>query len=257
MGSKPEPISMGYAGAVRLGVRRSHHGTALSRRTADGQPYSLFSAMPATDRDEIVSAAREKPFLPGEAIFLEGDPVRQISLLTSGHVKMTQLSQNGLEVILRVCGPGEIIGVFSDRRLVSHCSSARAMESSMVLVWETDVFEALMSRFPTLRHNIMQIICERLSKMEERFREISTEKVAVRLSKEIVRLLKQVGQSIDGGFEIRLSREELAQLTGTTVFTVSRLLSMWERRGIVRTQTQNRSVKVSNFQNLEKLFEQY
>jgi len=70
-------------------------------------------------------------------------------------------------------------------------------------------------------------------------------------------LLKQVGQSIDGGFEIRLSREELAQLTGTTVFTVSRLLSMWERRGIVRTQTQNRSVKVSNFQNLEKLFEQY
>ncbi len=125
----------------------------------------------------------------------------------------------------------------------------------MVLVWEADVFEDVMLKFPTLRHNIMQIICERLSKMEERFREISTEKVAVRLSKEIVRLLKQVGQSIDGSFEIRLSREELAQLTGTTVFTVSRLLSMWERRGIVRSQTHNRSVKVSNFQNLEKLFE--
>jgi CRP-like cAMP-binding protein len=247
---------MGYAGVVRLGVRRSHHGIAISRRAADGQPYSLFSAISATDRQEILSSAREKPFLPGEAIFLEGDPVRQISLLTSGNVKMTQLSQNGLEVILRVCGPGEIIGVFSsDRRLVSHCSSARAMESSMVLVWEADVFEDLMLRFPALRHNIMQIICERLSKMEERFREISTEKVAVRLSKEIVRLLKQVGQSIDGSFEIRLSREELAQLTGTTVFTVSRLLSMWERRGIVRTQTHNRSVKVSNFQNLEKLFE--
>jgi len=110
-------------------------------------------------------------------------------------------------------------------------------------------------KFPTLRHNILQVICDRLWKMEERFREISTEKVAVRLSKEILRLLKQVGQSIDGGFEIRLSREELAQLTGTTVFTVSRLLSMWERRGLVRTQTQNRSVKVSNFQNLEKLSE--
>ena len=257
MASKPGPLGMGYEGVVRLGVRKSHHGIAISRRGAEGQPYSLFSAISVTDREEIVSSAREKPFLPGEAIFLEGDPVRQISLLTSGHVKMTQLTQSGLEVILRVCGPGEIIGVFSDRRLVSHCSSARAMESSMVLVWEADVFEDVMLKFPTLRHNIMQIICERLSKMEERFREISTEKVAVRLSKEIVRLLKQVGQSIDGSFEIRLSREELAQLTGTTVFTVSRLLSMWERRGIVRSQTHNRSVKVSNFQNLEKLFEQY
>jgi len=165
---------------------------------------------------------------------------------------MTQLTQSGLEVILRVCGPGEIIGVFSDRRLVSHCSSARAMESSDGARLGSGCFRKTSClKFPTLRHNIMQIICERLSKMEERFREISTEKVAVRLSKEIVRLLKQVGQSIDGSFEIRLSREELAQLTGTTVFTVSRLLSMWERRGIVRSQTHNRSVKFPIFRILK------
>jgi CRP-like cAMP-binding protein len=255
MASKPGLRGIGYAEVVSLEARRSGNGTAVSRRAAGVQQSRLFSGISLTDREEIVSSARERSFLPGETIFLEGDPGRQISLLTSGQVKMTQLSQNGLEVILRVCGPGEVIGVFSDRRLISHCSSARAIEPSTALVWEADVFEALMLKFPTLRHNILQVICDRLWKMEERFREISTEKVAVRLSKEILRLLKQVGQSIDGGFEIRLSREELAQLTGTTVFTVSRLLSMWERRGLVRTQTQNRSVKVSNFQNLEKLSE--
>ena len=255
MASKPGLRGIGYAEVVSLEARRSGNRTAVSRRAADVQQSRLFSAISLTDREEIVSSARERSFLPGETIFLEGDPGRQISLLISGQVKMTQLSQNGLEVILRVCGPGEVIGVFSDRRLISHCSSARALEPSMALVWEADVFEALMLKFPNLRHNILQVICERLWKMEERFREISTEKVAVRLSKEILRLLKQVGQSIDGGFEIRLSREELAQLTGTTVFTVSRLLSMWERRGLVRTQTQNRSVKVSNFQSLEKLSE--
>jgi CRP/FNR family transcriptional regulator, nitrogen oxide reductase regulator len=227
----------------------------MSRRAAEAQEVLLFSGISVTDREEISSVACEKAFLAGETIFIEDDPVRQISMLTSGHVKMTQLSRNGLEVILRVCGPGEVIGGFSEHQTAWHCSSARAIQSATVLVWEADVFEALMLRFPTLRHNVMQTICDRLSKMEQRFREISTEKVAVRLSKEIARLLKQVGKSIDGGFEIRLSREELAQLTGTTVFTVSRLLSMWERRGIVRTQTQNRSVQVSNFQNLEKLAE--
>ena len=227
----------------------------MSQRAAEVQQYSLFSAIALNDREKIVSSAREKTFLPGETIFLEGDPARQISLMTSGHVKITQLSQNGLEVILRVCGPGEVVGVFSDRRECSHRSTAQALQSSTALVWDAAVFEALMVRFPTLRHNIVQILSERLLKMEERFREISTDTVAVRLSKEILRLLKQVGQSADDCFEIRLSREELAQLTGTTVFTVSRLLSMWERRGIVRTKTGNRSVKVSNFENLEKLSE--
>ena len=112
MASKPGPLNMGYAGVVRLGVRRSQHGIAISRRGAEGQPYSLFSAISVTDREEIVSSAREKPFLPGEAIFLEGDPVRQISLLTSGHVKMTQLTQSGLEVILRVVDQARSLGYF-------------------------------------------------------------------------------------------------------------------------------------------------
>ena len=227
----------------------------MHRRAPEALEFPLFSALSLTDREEIVSAALEKPFLPGETIFVEDDPAQQVSLLISGHVKMTQLSQNGLEVILRVCGPGEMIGVFSEHRLATHSSSARALQSSTVLVWEANVFEALMMKFPILRHNMLRIIWERLLKMEQRFREISTEKVAVRLSREILRLLKQVGQSIGDGVEIKLSREELAQLTGTTVFTVSRLLSMWERRGIVGTQTQNRSVTVSDFKKFEELSE--
>ncbi len=69
--------------------------------------------------------------------------------------------------------------------------------------------------------------------MHERFREIGTERVAARLSSQIIRMMHQVGRQVNGGTEIRISREELAQLTGTTLFTVSRLLSDWDRQGIV------------------------
>ena len=79
----------------------------------------------------------------------------------------------------------------------------------------------------------MRILAQRLQVLEGRFREISTERVAPRLARELVRLLPQVGRSVDGVLEINLSREELAQMTATTLFTVSRLLSGWERQGIV------------------------
>jgi len=78
-------------------------------------------------------------------------------------------------------------------------------------------------------------------------------RVAVRLSHQLVRLLNQVGRRVNGAIEIRLSREELAQLTGTTLFTVSRLLSDWNDRGIVSTRRE--SVSVRNFQALARLAE--
>jgi CRP-like cAMP-binding protein len=124
---------------------------------------------------------------------------------------------------------------------------------STALVWEAAVFEAFTLRFPILRCNIGRILGRRLLEMEERFREISTEKVAPRLGRTIIRLLTQVGQRVNGSVEINLSREELAQLTGTTLFTVSRLLSAWERRGIVGTR--RRAVMISNHQALLELSE--
>ena len=91
----------------------------------------------------------------------------------------------------------------------------------------------------------------RLDEMDQRFREISTEKVAPRLSSQLVRLLNQVGKRVNGHVEISLSREELAQLTGTTLFTVSRLLCQWELLGIVSARRE--AVHVLNLQALTAL----
>src|ERR1035437_2705303 len=70
--------------------------------------------------------------------------------------------------------------------------------------------------------------------IQERFREVATERVAPRVARQLVRLLDKIGRRVEDGVEISLSREELAQMTGTTLFTVSRLLSAWEERGIVK-----------------------
>lgn len=202
----------------------------------------LFSEIPATEYREIASAAHEKQFARRQTIFLEGDPVRRVVLLTSGSAKIVQLGQSGTEVILGVRGPGEVVGTVGLRPQDRHCSTALALAPSTALVWDSAAFEAFSQRSTQLRRNITHILCQQLHELEERYREISTERVSVRLSHQLVRLLNQLGRRVNGRLEIRLSREELAQLTGTTLFTVSRLLSDWNQRGIVSTRREAVSV---------------
>jgi CRP-like cAMP-binding protein len=217
------------------------------------QRSSLFADISAPDCTTIVSSAHERQFSRRQTIFLEGDPVRQVLLLISGCVKVTQFGQSGCEVILRLSGPGEVVGVLGNFSQPSHCSTAQALDSTAALVWDPSQFESLSERFPILRRNAVHILQERLREMDQRFREISTEKVAPRLSSQLVRLLKQVGKATNGHVEITLSREELAQLTGTTLFTVSRLLCQWEVLGILSARRE--SVLVRNLPALVKLAE--
>ena len=222
------------------------------RREALVRNSPLFSDLPATECREIASIAHEKHFARRQTIFLEGDSVRRVVLLTSGSAKIVQLGQSGAEVILAVRGPGEVVGTVGLRPQDRHCSTAQALGSATALVWDAAAFETLSQRSLQLRRNITTILCQQLHDLEERYREISTEKVSVRLSHQLIRLLNQLGR-VNGGGEIRLSREELAQLTGTTLFTVSRLLSEWNQRGIVSTRRE--AVSVNNFQALAELGE--
>ncbi len=226
---------------------------AASQRADFVRQFPLFSGVSSDDRKEIVLAAHGKKFLRRQTIFVEGDPVREVLLITAGCIKITQVGQNGCEVILRLKGAGELVVSPGFRLGCNHCATARAIQFSTALVWDASVFESISERFPVLRRNSARILGECLLEMEERFREISTERVAPRLSHELVRLLNQVGRRLNGSVEIALSRQELAQMTGTTLFTVSRLLSQWEKRGIVSTR--RGAVMVCNLQALIELAE--
>jgi CRP-like cAMP-binding protein len=211
---------------------------------------SLFAEMPDGDRESVVASAHQRTYPCGKTIFFEGDPVRQVVLLISGCVKLSQFGPEGQEVILRLAGKGETVCAECFPRF-NHCSTARTMSPSTALVWEANQFEAVAERFPVLRRNISCVLMQTLNQLEVRFREVCTEKVAPRLSSQLVRLVSQVGRPFNGYVEIGLSQCDLAQLTGTTLFTVSRLLGQWEEQGIVRPHRQG--VLVLNVPALEDL----
>jgi CRP-like cAMP-binding protein len=208
--------------------------------------FALFAEVPPADCKAILSAAREKRFEKRETIFSEGDPVLHVTMIVSGIVKVTQMGLNGNEVILRLNAAGEIVGSYRVCVNCSHSATARAVQSCVARVWDATVFEKLLARIPTFRRNTVLALEERLREMEQRFREVSKEKVELRLSSELVRLSEQLHR-----LEITLSRAEMAQLTGTTLPTVSRLLGRWQSFRIVKVQRE--SVLVLNLAALVKL----
>ena len=168
----------------RAGYHRAHGGASpalVAQKVAPVQQFSLFSNLSVADCAEIVSAGHEKQFSRKQIIFLEGDPCAQIWLLLSGCAKVTQIGRNGTEVILRVSGPGDVLGALQCSPVSRQCCTVQVLEACLVLFWDTRFFEAVSARVPVLGRNVAHILQERLKVMEERFREISAEKVASRL----------------------------------------------------------------------------
>ena len=194
---------------------------------------ALFTGLSKDECLQIASCAAVRTFARDELLFMQGQSAHHLVMIEQGSVKLSQLSSGGNEVIMWLGGSGDPVSMHAECVSCNHTCSARAMEKCRALVWEYRKLQELMVRYPQIKRNIHQILSGRLNELQERFREVATEKVAQRLALALQRLAKQVGKQVKGGIEVCLSREELAQMTGTTLFTISRILSRWGEKGIV------------------------
>lgn len=196
---------------------------------------SLFAGLSASDCNRIASTGAVKVFDRHEFLFMQGQTGHRLMLIQSGIVKLTQLSSGGDEVILWMTGEREPVGFLLDpaEGKCRYTCSAQAMERVYALVWDYERFQMFLEQFPRIRANMNAILYARLEELQERFREIATERVAKRVAMALLRLSKQVGKTHPAGIQVQLSRGELAQLVGTTLFTISRILSRWDEEGIV------------------------
>ena len=194
---------------------------------------ALFAGLSRRDCSEILPCARMSTFVRDQILYSQGQPVKTLVLIQSGCVKLTQVSSGGNEVILWLSGSGDVLEVHNSASSCNHTCSARAMERCQALVWEYSHLQLLVTQYPQIGANISKILADRLWELEERFREVATEKVENRVASVLLRLLKSVGRQSNDGVTLGLKREELAQMTGTTLFTISRILSRWGESGFV------------------------
>jgi CRP-like cAMP-binding protein len=183
----------------------------------------------------VAAAARLRQVRSGEFFFHEGDPAMVLYVLIRGQVKFTQVTAEGHQVIVRVVGSGETFGAVAALGDALHPAAAQAKGACTALGWESEAIGRLMEKYHPIALNALRFLAGRVQEFQERYRELATERVERRLAHALLRLARQVGRQTDRGLliDITLSRQDIAEMTGTTVFTTSRVLSAWEQQGII------------------------
>lgn len=192
----------------------------------------MFSGISRRNSRCIACQAQERILPRRHDLYRQGEPRRHLYVIASGWVKITRLDAAGNEVILAVRGPGDVVGGLGLKAGSPHRYSAQTIEPCHVFFWPT-AMESLWERSNTLQRNLSTILAEHLDELSDRFSELATDKVELRLAQTLLRLQGKMERPAGEAVRINLSRQELAQMMGTTVFAVSRLLSEWTKLGIV------------------------
>lgn len=195
----------------------------------------VFEGLTPAELGAIAACARGRRLRRRETLFRQGDQAVELAIVVAGRLKLSQVGADGQELIVRYVGPGEmcaLVALFPDQ---VYPVTAEAVAATQLLCWPRPALERVMSEHPRVALNAMRIQSERMQELTERLREIATERVAQRVARALLRLARKAGRRSERGVEIDLplSREDLARLAGTTVFTVSRLMADWEEAGLV------------------------
>jgi CRP/FNR family transcriptional regulator, nitrogen oxide reductase regulator len=196
----------------------------------------MFRGLDRDGLEDVVRRARSRFAAKGTVIFTQGEAAATCHALIDGRVKIVQSGPDGEALIIRYIGPGDMFGTLAVYSGGAYPASAEAVSDSVEIAWSADTMTELMLRHAVIAVNTLGIIGGRLHELQMRLGEVSNQRVERRIANALVRLVRQGGKRVEGGVEIGfpLSRQDIAEMTGTTLHTVSRTLSAWEAGGLVR-----------------------
>lgn len=211
---------------------------ALDRSLIAGLP--TFEGLSPADLDEVLREARAMRFAKDSTVFEQDAPAGSFYLLLDGYIRVVRLNPEGEQVIVRYITDGELFGIAAAIGRTTYPANAVCAVDCVVLAWPQERWGEFARRFPSFGQNTYRTVGSRLQDTHDRIMEMSTEQVTQRVAHAVLRLANQTGRKTSEGIEIDfpISRQDIAEMTGTTLHTVSRLLSAWEDRGVVRSGRQ-------------------
>jgi CRP-like cAMP-binding protein len=197
----------------------------------------LFVGIEEDKLSDILNLGHRCVYESGATLFREGGPAEKSYLVLKGRFKLTKLHEDGKEAIVRYINPGEMTAAVSVFKGKYYPVTAQAVGRSEAVGWGRETVLALMAAYPQITINLLGMVVERLDDIQSRYLEFQAERVERRVARALLRIMKQSGRKTDEGIliDFRLSRQDLADYTGTTLYTVSRTLSSWAKKGWVRS----------------------
>lgn len=198
----------------------------------------LFSRLAPEDRRRVSEVAQVRAYERGEQIFWEGDPPDAVFTIVDGRVKVVKALPGGKEIILEILGPGDPLGAVAAYEVRPYPASATALEPTACLAIRRAAFFALLETCPSLVRGLLAGLSLRVVDLTRRLGEVVGARVEARFALLLLKLADRFGERQDDGLLIPLplTRQELADLTGTTVETAIRTMSRWNKDGTVASE---------------------
>lgn len=227
--------------------------TKLDRSLIHALP--IFSALSGADLDDVIAQAKSLRVPKGTSVFQQGEIAEAFFVLLHGRLKVVKVTPRGQQVLIRFVNPGDLYGIAKALRREDYPATATAVVDSVTLVWPSNIWDELMAAHPSLAANVMQTMGDRLQEAHTRVKELSTEEVEHRVAHTLLRLVAQSGRTTEEGIliDFPITQQDLAQASGTTLHSVSRIMSAWEDAGLVVLG--RRKIIVSDLQGLSHVAE--
>jgi len=206
----------------------------------------LFLGLKAEALTEVARRGQIRRLPKGTLLFAQAAPADRCHALLEGRMRIAQSGADGDQIIVRFVGPGETFGtvaLFTDRR---YPAEATAVVDSVEISWPEATLLELIEQHPQVAVNLVKIVGARLREAQERLREVATQRVDQRIAHALLRLAH--GDAAPQGkgdavIEFPLTRQDLAEMCGATLYTVSRVLTAWEKAGYITTRRKQLTIR--------------
>jgi len=197
----------------------------------------LFSGLSEEEIGEISSFIERKSFRKKETIFSEGDPSNWFYVLIEGEVKITKLSHDGKEIIIELLAAGDFFGGFAVLKGFPYPANAIAMRDSETNRISRHNLMRIIERFPNIMYDITANLGERMRELHDTLKNIALERVESRIAALLLKLAEKTGETLTSGeiaIAMRLTKQDIAEMVGSTVETSIRVLSRFRKSGLVK-----------------------
>ena len=221
--------------------------------TGPGQGF--WHLLTPDDRRVLSDLGWDKKYAPGATICVQGDPATHVFVLVEGWVKILSVSEDGHEIVLALRGDGDVVGEAAGETTGRRNATIKAISSVHALLVTYDAFSGYLDTQARAARAFRRMMARRMADTDMMLRLRAVTVGAQRLAWLLVELAGRYGIVADGAVEIALplSQEELASLAGTSRATVTRALSLWRKRGLIRTSERQRHIIVTNVPGLKRL----
>lgn len=195
----------------------------------------IFNTLTASELKEIEPYLTSVSYKKKEVIFSEGDPSEWLYIVAEGKAKITKLSQDGKEIILEIIAAMDFFGGLAVLRGFPYPANAVAMENTRVLKISRSNLLRIFDRFPNLMYSMAMQVGERMKESHETLKNIALERVEARIASTLLKLSDKVGKKVEHGIAIdmKLTKQDIAEMVGTTVETSIRTMSKLRKLGIL------------------------